>query len=451
MNNFLVIYHGGIMEQDRYGNAEFVDIQCLTVIFDDRPSFSEVVATAKEKIGWHDVDNIDVDGVLNVGPPPNVQRLIIPIKCQREWDNYVKSAMKTQKQVMEVVVHRLLVASRPRDENYYRGAEVMPTVPDAQSAPNMIPLSDPTNDCGTHDLYLDSTDDIPLAGTPYSLFAADHHFQECPLCSFHCRHFILSSVLVAGDNPDVLVDRTIRTHLHCGDGIIASNSHEFRNEEEPYAFAMAADSDDDHLVGELTESDIEMLKCIIPQHRDPSVHEFSDLSLSHDAFAEGRDDELLDAPEAGPTMMNEKGQIFKDLNALKRWLQHYTVLHKRPYRVLHSYKKHRYTVVCDKDQCPWRVCARVQKINRKWEITKVVGPHNCAEHELTTKHRQLTSTLIGKRLMGILQSEPNMKVRTIMRIVENVYDGCKITYGKAWRAKQCAWKMIYGDWKYGYE
>jgi hypothetical protein len=50
-----------------------------------------------------------------------------------------------------------------------------------------------------------------------------------------------------------------------------------------------------------------------------------------------------------------------------------------------------------------------------------------------------------------LQSEPNMKVRTIMRIVENVYGGYKITYGKAWRAKQCGWKMIYGDWESGYE
>jgi hypothetical protein len=258
-------------------------------------------------------------------------------------------------------------------------------------------------------------------------------------------------VLVAGDNLDVLVDRMIRTHLHCGDGVIASNSHEFRNEEEPYAFAMAADSDDDRPVGELTKSDIEMLKRIIPEHRDPSVHEFSDLSLSHEAFAEGRDDELLDAPEVDPTMMIEKGRIFKDLNALKRWLQHYVVLCKKPYRVLHSYEKRRYTVVCDKELCPWRFCARVPKINGKWKITKVVGPHNCAEHEITMKHRQLTSALIGKQIMGILQSEPNMKVRTIMRIVENVYDGYKIAYGKAWRAKQCAWKMIYGDWESGYE
>ena len=70
------------MEQDRYGNAEFVDMQRVSVIFDDRPSFSEVVAKAKEKICWHDTDDIVVDGVLNVGPLPNMQRLIIPIKCQ---------------------------------------------------------------------------------------------------------------------------------------------------------------------------------------------------------------------------------------------------------------------------------------------------------------------------------------------------------------------------------
>ena len=29
--------------------------------------------------------------------------------------------------------------------------------------------------------------------------------------------------------------------------------------------------------------------------------------------------------------------------------------------------------------------------------------------------------------------------------------GYRIKYGKAWRAKQRAWKMIYGDWEEGYE
>ena len=84
--------------------------------------------------------------------------------------------------------------------------------------------------------------------------------------------------------------------------------------------ARALESDDDHPVGELTESDVEMLRRIFPDHRDPRVHEFSDLAHSDQACAEGRDDELLEAPEAGPNMVIEKGRVFKDLPALKRWL-----------------------------------------------------------------------------------------------------------------------------------
>jgi hypothetical protein len=49
------------------------------------------------------------------------------------------------------------------------------------------------------------------------------------------------------------------------------------NDSEPYDIARAVDSDDDRPVGELTESDVEMLRCIFSGRRDPMVHEFSDL------------------------------------------------------------------------------------------------------------------------------------------------------------------------------
>jgi hypothetical protein len=41
-------------------------------------------------------------------------------------------------------------------------------------------------------------------------------------------------------------------------------------------------------------------------------------------------------------------------------------------------------------------------------------------------------------------------VKTIMDMAEKIF-GYKIKYGKVWRAKQWAWKMIYGDWEEGYE
>jgi hypothetical protein len=50
------------------------------------------------------------------------------------------------------------------------------------------------------------------------------------------------------------------------------------NDSEPYEIARVVDSYDDRPIGELTESDVEMLRRIFLSHRDPMVHEFSDLT-----------------------------------------------------------------------------------------------------------------------------------------------------------------------------
>ena len=42
-----------------------------------------------------------------------------------------------------------------------------------------------------------------------------------------------------------------------------------------------------------------------------------------------------------------------------------------------------------------------------------------------------------------------MKVRTIIKTVEALYGGYVITYGKAWRAKQRAWKIYMGTGRMG--
>ena len=42
------ISHGGTLERDRYGYVEFVNIHSVPVLFDEKPSFSELVARAWE-------------------------------------------------------------------------------------------------------------------------------------------------------------------------------------------------------------------------------------------------------------------------------------------------------------------------------------------------------------------------------------------------------------------
>ena len=110
---------------------------------------------------------------------------------------------------------------------------------------------------------------------------------------------------------------------------------------------------------------------------------------------------------------------------------------KRPFKVKHSYVQRRYTVVCDKANCNWRVCARKQKVTGKFKIRKVVGPHTCVEEELERRHQQLTSTLIASRLCLVLKEQSNSKVRSIIEMTEKIFH-YKIKYGKAWRAKQQA-------------
>ena len=82
------------MERDRYGYVEFVDMQSVPVLFNEKPSFCELVARAREDLHCHDDDCIVVEGVLHLGFPPNILRKMIPIGCANQWEKYVRSAMK---------------------------------------------------------------------------------------------------------------------------------------------------------------------------------------------------------------------------------------------------------------------------------------------------------------------------------------------------------------------
>ena len=79
----MTIYHEGTVESDRYGYVEFVDMQSVPMLFNEKPSFSEMVARAWEELHClgDDDDGIAVEGVLHLGSPPNILRRMIPIEC----------------------------------------------------------------------------------------------------------------------------------------------------------------------------------------------------------------------------------------------------------------------------------------------------------------------------------------------------------------------------------
>ena len=80
----MTIYHGGTVKSDRYRYLEFVDMQSVPVLFNDRPLFSKMLAWAREELHCLRDDGIAVDGVLHLGSPPNILRRMTPIGCANQ-------------------------------------------------------------------------------------------------------------------------------------------------------------------------------------------------------------------------------------------------------------------------------------------------------------------------------------------------------------------------------
>ena len=116
----------------------------------------------------------------------------------------------------------------------------------------------------------------------------------------HFSNAIVNCGSTAGDNTDNGGVCHVPPSSNIGRASNSVDVH-IENDEEPYEIARAIDSDDDRPVPPLSQEDIELMRCFYP-NRDPLVPEFSDLRDCEGAYAEGRDDELLEAPDVGDSM-----------------------------------------------------------------------------------------------------------------------------------------------------
>ena len=64
-------------------------MQSVPVLFNDRPSFSEMVARVPEEPHCLRDDGITIEGVLHLGSSPNILRRMIPIGCADQWETWL--------------------------------------------------------------------------------------------------------------------------------------------------------------------------------------------------------------------------------------------------------------------------------------------------------------------------------------------------------------------------
>ena len=134
------------------------------------------------------------------------------------------------------------------------------------------------------------------------------------------------------------------------------------------------------------------------------------------------------------TAMISKGLTFDTFLELKVWLKEFSIKHHRPYTVVHSDVKTRYTLKCVDKRCPWVVRARPFKKGPSWHITSCVATHMCRGPKLDGKdaqpdHRQLTSEFIAYKLSAEISSLTTMSIRSMQETVKSRFD-YNVKYGK---------------------
>jgi hypothetical protein len=83
----VTLYHGGTVETNVYGNVSFCGTKNVNMMFDERPSFGQILAQACEEISCNLNDpRISIQGLLSHITSKTVVRRLISIASEDDSD-----------------------------------------------------------------------------------------------------------------------------------------------------------------------------------------------------------------------------------------------------------------------------------------------------------------------------------------------------------------------------
>ncbi|KAL5191311.1 hypothetical protein HKD37_04G010604 [Glycine soja] len=122
------------------------------------------------------------------------------------------------------------------------------------------------------------------------------------------------------------------------------------------------------------------------------------------------------------------------------------------FKVVES-KSNKYAVCCLNKSaecpCPFYMRAILSKKIDSWKVTQWGGPHTCLNMTMTQDHEKLDFDLIATCVVGMIREDPSIKVPLIQERINSEF-AYKVSYKKAWLAKQKAIALEYGDWEESY-
>jgi hypothetical protein len=76
-------------------------------------------------------------------------------------------------------------------------------------------------------------------------------------------------------------------------------------------------------------------------------------------------------------------------------------------------------------------------------------PHTCGTSEVRHVHSQCTAKYLGRQIMSIVWANSDITVDALIEVIHGLTT-YQAHYGKAWRAKENALALLWGDWREAY-
>ncbi|XP_040967943.1 uncharacterized protein [Gossypium hirsutum] len=99
--------------------------------------------------------------------------------------------------------------------------------------------------------------------------------------------------------------------------------------------------------------------------------------------------------------------------------------------------------------CGWRIHAAFIQWTQQWQIRKLEGRHTCTVARMSQDHRKLDAKSICNCIMPLVKDSRIIPVSTLIADMQTRFQ-YRVSYRKAWWAKQMAMQQLYGDWDGSY-
>ncbi|WVZ95169.1 hypothetical protein U9M48_040966, partial [Paspalum notatum var. saurae] len=125
-------------------------------------------------------------------------------------------------------------------------------------------------------------------------------------------------------------------------------------------------------------------------------------------------------------------------DAVQRWAAKSL---KKEFRVVKS-SPQVYDVKCIRDDCPFRVHAYMGRYDTFWSVSRIEH-HTYILEELEVQHRNLTADFVAQHMYSKIVNNSGYEPKSIINSIDDDFQ-YKISYSKAYRAKQKALEMRWG-------